>query len=156
MPLAGRLCSLPLWSYWYRLALAWIPRYMVACVIILLAVPTYSHVGSKFPSFMKAGSNSVYLSTGANTLASVAMDNRTSTKTPTFHGLAFPHAPSDARRSYAGPDQNHHRHSSVVPSIAETLGSGQSPYDFQRLNSPSFPHNNTFEHHERNILNQST
>ncbi|KAF2659202.1 hypothetical protein K491DRAFT_558533, partial [Lophiostoma macrostomum CBS 122681] len=51
----GAWCSLPLRPFWYRLALAWIPRYMIAIIIIVLAVAIYAHVGFEFRAFSGAG-----------------------------------------------------------------------------------------------------
>ncbi|KAF1993705.1 hypothetical protein P154DRAFT_381170, partial [Amniculicola lignicola CBS 123094] len=47
----GAFCSLPLRPFWYRLALAWIPRYMIAIIILSLAVAIYTHVGFEFRAF---------------------------------------------------------------------------------------------------------
>jgi hypothetical protein len=41
----GAFCLLPMRPYWYRLALAWIPRYIIAIIILGLAVAIYTHVG---------------------------------------------------------------------------------------------------------------
>jgi len=35
---AGPLCSLPLRPFWYRLALAWIPRYIIGITILVLTI----------------------------------------------------------------------------------------------------------------------
>ncbi|KAK3202930.1 hypothetical protein GRF29_154g1226769 [Pseudopithomyces chartarum] len=44
----GPFCSLPLRPFWYRLALAWIPRYLIAVIILGLAIAIYAHVGFEF------------------------------------------------------------------------------------------------------------
>lgn len=46
----GAFCSLPLRPFWYRLALAWIPRYLIAIIVLGLAVAIYAHVGFEFRS----------------------------------------------------------------------------------------------------------
>ncbi|KAJ4352446.1 G protein-coupled receptor gpr1 [Didymosphaeria variabile] len=51
----GPYCSLPLRPFWYRLALQWIPRYLITITILALAIAIYAHVG--FES--RAISNSV-------------------------------------------------------------------------------------------------
>ncbi|OAG10152.1 uncharacterized protein CC84DRAFT_1084288 [Paraphaeosphaeria sporulosa] len=51
----GPYCSLPLRPFWYRLALQWIPRYLIAIIILGLAIAIYAHVGFEF----RALSNSV-------------------------------------------------------------------------------------------------
>lgn len=50
----GAFCSLPLRPCWYRLALAWIPRYLIGFIILGLAVDIYTHVGFEFRAFTKA------------------------------------------------------------------------------------------------------
>lgn len=47
----GAFCSLPRRPFWYRLALAWIPRYAIAIIILGLAGAIYAHVGFEFRSF---------------------------------------------------------------------------------------------------------
>ncbi|KAF2492008.1 hypothetical protein BU16DRAFT_422080, partial [Lophium mytilinum] len=44
----GAFCTLPLRPYWYRLALAWIPRYLIAIIIMGLAAAIYTVVGFEF------------------------------------------------------------------------------------------------------------
>ncbi|CAI6275947.1 unnamed protein product [Periconia digitata] len=46
----GAFCSLPLRPFWYRLALTWVPRYVIAIIILGLAVAIYAHVGFEFRS----------------------------------------------------------------------------------------------------------
>lgn len=40
----GAFCSLPIRPFWYRLALAWVPRYIITIVILSLTVAMYVHV----------------------------------------------------------------------------------------------------------------
>jgi hypothetical protein len=47
----GAFCTLPLRPFWYRLALAWIPRYLIALIIICLAAAIYAYVGFEFRSY---------------------------------------------------------------------------------------------------------
>jgi hypothetical protein len=44
----GAFCTLPIRPFWYRLALVWVPRYLVALVIIGLAIAIYSYVDLEF------------------------------------------------------------------------------------------------------------
>jgi hypothetical protein len=44
----GVFCTLPIRPFWYRLALAWIPRYLIALIIIGLAIAIYTYVGFEF------------------------------------------------------------------------------------------------------------
>ncbi|KAF2771393.1 hypothetical protein EJ03DRAFT_381274 [Teratosphaeria nubilosa] len=48
---AGAFCALPIRPYWYRLALSWIPRYMIWIVILGVAFRIYRHVGKEFKVF---------------------------------------------------------------------------------------------------------
>ncbi|KAA8627531.1 plasma membrane G-protein coupled receptor [Pyrenophora tritici-repentis] len=44
----GAFCTLPIRPFWYRLALTWIPRYMIALIILGLAIAIYAYVGYEF------------------------------------------------------------------------------------------------------------
>ncbi|KAF1990778.1 hypothetical protein K402DRAFT_324379 [Aulographum hederae CBS 113979] len=44
----GAFCSLPLRPFWYRLAFAWVPRYLIAFIILGLATAVYVHVAKVF------------------------------------------------------------------------------------------------------------
>ncbi|KAH6614204.1 G protein-coupled glucose receptor regulating Gpa2-domain-containing protein [Boeremia exigua] len=47
----GAFCTLPVRPFWYRLALTWVPRYIIVITIIGLAVAIYAHVGFKFRGY---------------------------------------------------------------------------------------------------------
>jgi hypothetical protein len=47
----GAYCTLPLRPFWYRLALTWIPRYLIAIIIFGLASAIYAYVGLEFRSY---------------------------------------------------------------------------------------------------------
>ncbi|KAF2671881.1 hypothetical protein BT63DRAFT_182770 [Microthyrium microscopicum] len=47
----GSVCWLPIRPFWYRLALSWIPRYIVFVAIISISACVYYHVGKEFKSF---------------------------------------------------------------------------------------------------------
>lgn len=49
----GAFCTLPIRPFWYRLALSWIPRYLVWIYITFTALRIYFHVGSGFSVFAK-------------------------------------------------------------------------------------------------------
>lgn len=49
----GPFCSLPIRPYWYRLALQWIPRYLIWSYIMFVAVRIYLHVGKGFKVFAR-------------------------------------------------------------------------------------------------------
>lgn len=44
----GAFCTLPIRPFWYRLALQWIPRYIIALIILGLATAIYTYVGFEF------------------------------------------------------------------------------------------------------------
>jgi G protein-coupled receptor GPR1 len=52
------VCWLPIQPVWYRLALSWIPRYMIFVTILVLSFTVYFHVGNQFDSFQKLWSSS--------------------------------------------------------------------------------------------------
>lgn len=47
----GPFCWLPIRPYWYRLALSWIPRYLIWLFTIGVAIRIYRHVGKEFRVF---------------------------------------------------------------------------------------------------------
>ncbi|KAF3003651.1 hypothetical protein E8E13_008105 [Curvularia kusanoi] len=53
----GGYCTLPIRPFWYRLALTWIPRYIIILTIIGTAIAIYVHVGFKFRGYAKTDSN---------------------------------------------------------------------------------------------------
>ncbi|KAK1914497.1 hypothetical protein P3342_010486 [Pyrenophora teres f. teres] len=58
----GAFCTLPIRPFWYRLALTWIPRYMIALIIFGLAIAIYAYVGYEFRRY-----NAMSQSTGDST-----------------------------------------------------------------------------------------
>ncbi|MCJ1399885.1 hypothetical protein MMC11_003088 [Xylographa trunciseda] len=48
---SGNYCNLPVRPFWYRLALSWIPRYLIIITIILLYLSIYLFVRYKFKGF---------------------------------------------------------------------------------------------------------
>lgn len=49
----GPFCTLPIRPFWYRLALTWIPRYLILCFILFVALRIYLHVGKGFKVFAR-------------------------------------------------------------------------------------------------------
>jgi G protein-coupled receptor GPR1 len=47
----GAFCWLPIRPFWYRLALSWIPRYLIWLYIMWVAIRIYGHVGYEFRVF---------------------------------------------------------------------------------------------------------
>lgn len=48
----GAFCTLPIRPFWYRLALSWIPRYLIALIIIGLAIAINVFVGIKSRNYL--------------------------------------------------------------------------------------------------------
>lgn len=48
---SGNFCTLPVRPFWYRLALSWIPRYLIISTIIILYISIYAFVHYKFKDF---------------------------------------------------------------------------------------------------------
>jgi G protein-coupled receptor GPR1 len=53
----GPFCTLPIRPYRYRLALQWIPRYLIWFFIMFVAVSIYLHVGQGFKIFAREDNN---------------------------------------------------------------------------------------------------
>jgi G protein-coupled receptor GPR1 len=51
----GTYCYLPVRPFWYRLALTWIPRYLIFIIILGIYASIYYYVRYKFHGFDKAG-----------------------------------------------------------------------------------------------------
>ena len=47
----GAFCFLPVRPFWYRLALFWVPRYLIWVYITYVAIRIYRHVGTEFKVF---------------------------------------------------------------------------------------------------------
>ena len=47
----GAFCTLPIRPFWYRLALSWIPRYLIWIYVLYVAIRIYRHVGREFQVF---------------------------------------------------------------------------------------------------------
>ena len=48
---SGAFCFLPVRPFWYRLALFWVPRYLIWVYITYVAIRIYRHVGAEFKVF---------------------------------------------------------------------------------------------------------
>jgi len=74
----GAFCSLPVRPFWYRLALTWIPRYLIWAYVMITAYRIYRHVGTGFQVFARQvddGSNSGAIS-GASATATSQIDRK--------------------------------------------------------------------------------
>jgi len=56
----GAFCTLPIRPFWYRLALAWIPRYLILTFVFVTAVRIYLHVGAGLAMFAKVADTGSY------------------------------------------------------------------------------------------------
>ncbi|KAF1839439.1 hypothetical protein BDW02DRAFT_473365, partial [Decorospora gaudefroyi] len=63
----GAFCSLPIRPFWYRLALTWIPRYLIVLIIIGLTIAIYTYVGFEFRRYSTTSQSINDYSTGAAT-----------------------------------------------------------------------------------------
>lgn len=65
----GAFCTLPVRPFWYRLALTWVPRYIIVLTIIGLAIAIYTHVGFEVRAYSNADTSfqSLKTSDGSNT-----------------------------------------------------------------------------------------
>ncbi|KIW63719.1 hypothetical protein PV04_08702 [Phialophora macrospora] len=53
--LAGSFCYLPKRPFWYRLALSWVPRYLIISLILIMYIWIYIYVYVKFRGFENLG-----------------------------------------------------------------------------------------------------
>ena len=65
----GTFCYLPVRPFWYRLALSWIPRYVILITIVLLYLAIYVYVLKKFRRF--------------------GFDNKTANKRPSYSSISL-------------------------------------------------------------------
>ncbi|KAK5939222.1 G protein-coupled receptor gpr1 [Knufia obscura] len=63
---AGTFCYLPRRPFWYRLALAWIPRYCILSLIFLMYAALYIYVTVKFRSFSNLQDSDSNVTTNSN------------------------------------------------------------------------------------------
>ncbi|RDW80485.1 hypothetical protein BP5796_05183 [Coleophoma crateriformis] len=116
----GTYCYLPARPFWYRLALSWIPRYVIFVVIVAIYVSIYYYVRYKFNHFAKEESDSSGGSNGSGASNPFKRSSLPTTPTLASHGLipalrpaSYDDAALDARRkrkqSVASPDIEAHR-----------------------------------------------
>lgn len=140
-------CSLPIRPYWYRLALSWIPRYLIWIYVFYVAISIYRHVGYEFKVFAEErdGSSSFGVTNSLSgthhklTPPQVSMARTQSTVSDAalaekragddqvapeddFIGPAPSGSPGDSASPKSTPFDNSRRQS--VPSWASPFGSG--------------------------------
>ena len=54
---AGTFCYLPKRPFWYRLALSWVPRYIIISLLLIMYIWIYIYVHIKFRGFDNLGAN---------------------------------------------------------------------------------------------------
>lgn len=82
----GTYCYLPVRPFWYRLALGWIPRYIIFIVILFIYASIYYYVRYKFHGFNRAGMRSGTNCSSDSTEATRRPPNRHSLPpTPRLH-----------------------------------------------------------------------
>lgn len=157
-PTAGYISngSLPLRPYWYRLALAWIPRYLIGFIILGLAVAIYTHVGFEFRAFTKAADRSTSVSTSTTIPTLVAMESRTATGSSIYRKQSdTPSLESEDPSSFIKQELDRTRRASGVISIAETTNSKSSSADRRITSSPPPQPSNAPEHNDRGQVRPS-
>lgn len=82
----GTYCYLPVRPFWYRLALGWIPRYIIFIVILFIYVSIYFYVRYKFSGFTKTGRSPPSPNQDSMDSAEAAETQRTQ-RTPKRHDL---------------------------------------------------------------------
>jgi hypothetical protein len=92
----GAFCALPIRPFWYRLALAWIPRYLIALTIIGIAIAINVYVRSEFRSI-----NRSIIASQTTQLPQALRDEGHTRTTVTVPNMRQ-QSPADDRRNYAG------------------------------------------------------
>ncbi|KAF1955716.1 hypothetical protein CC80DRAFT_78023 [Byssothecium circinans] len=125
----GAFCTLPIRPFWYRLALAWIPRYLIAIVILGLAVAIYAHVGFEFRSLSDMVHNNDPSIGTTTTMLSRDPEEGTEAVLGMMEGQISP----ASRGSLVVPMPGTSRRASVVPSVGSILEGNDT------IRSASFP-----------------
>ncbi|KAK3715011.1 G protein-coupled receptor gpr1 [Vermiconidia calcicola] len=81
----GGFCNLPLRPIYYRLALFWIPRYLIWIYVIFVTVSIYRYVGSEFKVFAQEKHSSTMRSLSDEGGASFAEEKRHSRQLTSFN-----------------------------------------------------------------------
>ncbi len=131
----GAFCSLPLRPFWYRLALTWIPRYIIAVIILGLAIAIYTHVGLEFRSLSKTDQGKIpSVSTGTTMLTAAEVDEVGAAVPEMGERYVYPQRRGSSIRSVAGPSIR----GSAVPAIGKRPGYAADAHRSDS-NAPSSP-----------------
>jgi G protein-coupled receptor GPR1 len=110
----GGFCTLPIRPFWYRLALSWIPRYLIWLFTLGVAIRIYTHVGLEFQIF---GAEQDESSSGG--LTGNSMATRIGAAQRSFSAMMHE---SRAEKRNLDFDEN------IGPHDISTVGRGQVPY----------------------------
>ncbi|CAK4030373.1 G -coupled receptor [Lecanosticta acicola] len=131
----GGFCTLPIRPFWYRLALSWIPRYLICIYIMYVAISIYRHVGYEFKVFgeVRDGSSSF------NQASSIA------TRTATNHKVTSPQvstARTQSTLSDAAIAEKHAGDEGIAPDD-DFAATTPSALPWRTASSESRPNHNT-------------
>lgn len=93
-------CTFPKRPFWYRLALSWIPRYMIFVVIVCIYASIYAYVRVKFHGFDNLGSHTGSMSAATDSVTGEItnqLHSRIDGESPTI--LTFSSAPARQKAS---------------------------------------------------------
>lgn len=137
----GAYCQLPIRPFWYRLALAWIPRYCVAIIILSLAGAIYAYVGCEFRSYANLSQSSMTPATTTLGLSLIDGDPETATEQ-----LETLRRTTSSLPDFASSVASHRRGSAVAfgpttyapaPQITAHVPSTQSLPEYSTLHPPN-------------------
>lgn len=116
----GTFCYLPVRPVWYRMALAWIPRYIILVVILILYASIYIYVRMKFRTFRShVGSSTLGMDTLDLTVPEPPKDDSGLPRLD-VHGLIPTSPASDSRQASGASDRPFAK--ALIP-MAEKLNS---------------------------------
>ncbi|RPB10547.1 family A G protein-coupled receptor-like protein [Morchella conica CCBAS932] len=118
----GTFCYLPVRPFWYRMALAWIPRYVILVVILIIYASIYIYVRMKFRTFRShVGASTLEMDTADLVAAEQPKPNNGQVPALDDHGL-IPVSPSgDSRQASNSSDQPFAKALIIPQTIAEKL-----------------------------------
>jgi hypothetical protein len=119
----GAFCMLPIRPFWYRLALAWIPRYLIALVITGLAVAIYVYIRLEFHRISRS------IMASQSTQLPQALRNEGYSGTTIIVPNGEQQCPAGDNGDYASlQDNSGKRHVLSGPSMCAGPGSGNSAF----------------------------
>jgi G protein-coupled receptor GPR1 len=123
----GTICSLPVRPFWYRLALSWIPRYLILLTVIGLYIAIYLYVHYKFKGIDTETSDAKH-SSNEFSRHSIQPGNPTTLPTGTIPKIVMRRPTSLARHGLIPSDET------GLSNQTDRLSTGEKPvwdkYDF--------------------------